>query len=179
MNLVFAILIAVALLTKPVGADELTAGQAYLGATMVLSPYPAPNSWRTYNPKVTQETIATTICVPGYTATVRPPYYITSVIKKRLLEAQGKTWVDASTVELDHQVPLCAGGEPGDIDHTSNFMLQLWPIARRKDRLEAKMGCLICSGQVTLQEGRAAFEDWEASYHRYALIKCRRAGRPQ
>jgi hypothetical protein len=133
-----------------------------------------PDPKRTYNPAVTQETIQQTICVKGWTDTVRPPFYITQVIKKRLLIAQGMTWDRHGDFELDHVVPLCAGGELGDLEHTSNFQLQINKEAKRKERLERKIGCLICTGQVTLADGRAAFEDWQSSYGKYALIKCRR-----
>ena len=133
-----------------------------------------PNSWRTYNPVVTQETIQQTICVPGYTASVRPPYYVTSVIKKRLLEARGMTWDDAKNVELDHIISLSIGGEPGDAEHTSNFQLQPWPEAKRKDRLElVEMQC-VCDGIVTLDEARKDMENWEQAYHKYATMICRR-----
>lgn len=135
---------------------------------------PDPGSWRTYNPAVTQETIQQTTCIKGWTHTVRPPVYITNVIKKRLLEAQGMTWDQAPAFKLDHVVPLFAGGEPGDLEHQSNFQLQTNAEASRKDRLEAKIGCMICVEQITLQDGRDAFLDWRASYHRYARIKCNR-----
>ena len=135
---------------------------------------PDPGSWRTYNPAVKQETLQETVCIRGYTATVRPPVYITNVIKKRLLEAQGMTWDSAPTFKLDHVVPLYAGGEAGDPNHTSNFQLQRVEEATRKDRLEAKIGCMICVGQITLDEGHDAFLNWQSAYHHYARIKCDR-----
>lgn len=131
-------------------------------------------AYRTYNPDVTEDTKAKTICVAGYTAQVRPPLYITQLIKKRLLEAQGKTWDDAKNYELDHIIPLYLGGEPGDLDHTSNFQLQLWPEAKRKDRVEAVAGQCVCNGQVPLDEARADLEDWQAAYKKYAAMVCRR-----
>ena len=135
---------------------------------------PDPGSWRTYNPAVTQDTIQQTTCIKGWTNTVRPPVYITSIIKKRLLEAQGMTWDDAREFELDHVIPLYLGGEPGDLEHTSNFQLQLWPEARRKDRVEAVAGTCVCIGKVTLDEARRDLEDWESAYHKYAKMVCRR-----
>lgn len=150
-----------------------------LPLTMQVADNPDPGSWRTYNPQVTQETIQQTTCIKGWTHTVRPPVYITNVIKKRLLEAQGMTWDVAPAYKLDHVVPLYAGGEPGDLEHTSNFQLQSNHDASRKDRVEAKIGCLVCTGQITLDEGHAAFDDWQAAYHHYARIKCRRSGHRQ
>lgn len=34
------------------------------------------------------------------------------------------------------------------------------------DRLEVKMQCLVCVGQVTLEEAQQAiYSDWQAAYH--------------
>jgi cytochrome c-type biogenesis protein CcmH/NrfF len=46
---------------------------------------------------------------------------------------------------------------------------------RRKDRIERKLCCLVCSGQVPLGDAQEAIaRDWRAAYHQYARIKCRR-----
>ncbi|MBY0561547.1 hypothetical protein [Hyphomicrobium sp.] len=139
---------------------------------------PDPDTWRTYNPAVTQETIATTICVPGYTASVRPPVYITQLIKKWLLEAQGLTWADADKYQLDHAISLSIGGEPGDLQHTSNFQLQLWAEAHRKDRLEIQAMRCVCAGVVTLEQARTDMENWQEAYRRYAKFICRQREAP-
>jgi len=41
------------------------------------------------NPAVTQATIAATICVAGYTATIRPPTSVTNRIKAHQIAAYG------------------------------------------------------------------------------------------
>lgn len=154
--------------------NKLFAGLLLVGG--VGAALPDPESWRVYNPAVTQATIDQTICVRGWTRTVRPPYYITQVIKKRLLEAQGMTWADAFKYQLDHRIPLDLGGEPGDLDHTSNFQLQPWPVAERKDRLERVSSACVCAGKVTLDQARRDLAgDWQQAYHRYAKMVCRRA----
>lgn len=62
---------------------------------------------------------------------------------------------------------------------TENLMLQPWEGedgAKRKDRLEVKLQCLVCSGQVPLDEAQdAIYTDWQAAYHLYARTKCHRA----
>ncbi len=76
---------------------------------------------------------------------------------------------------LDHIIPLALGGHPRKID---NLALQPWEGengAKKKDRLEVKLQCLVCSGQVALAEAQQEIvEDWQAAYNRYALVECRR-----
>lgn len=51
--------------------------------------------------------------------------------------------------------------------------LQPWEEARRKDRVEVKLHCLVCSGQVALADAQHQIvDDWQAAYHRYARVKC-------
>jgi hypothetical protein len=128
------------------------------------------------NHDVTPETIASTICVSGYTAMVRPASVYTNGVKLRLLQTAGQDPSRAGEYELDHIVPLALGGHPRAPD---NLQLQPWPEARRKDRLEVKLQCLVCSGQVSLGEAQTAIAtDWEAAYHRYASVPCHRDRHP-
>ena len=121
------------------------------------------------NPDVTQENIGTTICVKGWTKTVRPPASYTSPIKRRLMEAAGIPWSDHAQYELDHRVPLEVGGNPSD---ESNLWIEpyfgAWN-AHLKDDLELRINRLVCSGQMTLEEGQAVFlaPDWTAEYLKY------------
>lgn len=122
---------------------------------------------------MTTATIGQTICVPGYTKLVRPAASYTSGVKLKLLRERGEPAENAALYELDHVVPLTLGGHPRALD---NLRLQAWAEATRKDRLEAKLGCMVCSGQAGLDEARRAIVvDWEAAYHRYAPIKCERS----
>ena len=75
------------------------------------------------NVDVSQTTIHQTICVPGWTATVRPSTSYTNGVKLKLLREQGMAPSDASRYELDHHVPLALGGHPRD---PRNLWLQLW-----------------------------------------------------
>jgi hypothetical protein len=128
------------------------------------------------NHDVTPETIASTICVSGYAAAVRPASVYTNGVKLKLLQTAGQDPSSAGEYELDHIVPLALGGHPRALD---NLQLQPWPEARRKDRLEVKLQCLVCSGQVTLAVAQIAIAtDWEAAYHRYASVACHRDRHP-
>ena len=65
------------------------------------------------NPKVTQDTLSTTICRAGYTKSIRPPKRITEAEKRANAAAYGYTG-SLSSVEFDHLVPLEVGGDPND-----------------------------------------------------------------
>ncbi len=102
------------------------------------------------DPSVTQGNIQKTICVSGYTKRVRPPTSYTNPIKIQLLAMAGIDASHASEYELDHIIPLAVGGAPRAVE---NLQLQPWEGtdgAKRKDRIEFKLQCLVCSGQVTL-----------------------------
>jgi hypothetical protein len=110
------------------------------------------------NPTVTRETIATTICVRGWTKTIRPPVSYTNRIKMRLiheLEIPEELLVD---FELDHRIPLALGGAPSD---PRNLELQPWDEAGEKDQIEACLARAVCSGTITLDEARQRiWTDW-------------------
>ncbi|MEK6209934.1 MAG: YHYH domain-containing protein [Pseudomonadota bacterium] len=129
----------------------------------------------TLNPNVTQATITQTICVPGYTKSVRPATSYTNGVKRILMQRAGINPAVASYYELDHIIPLALGGHPRKLD---NLELQIWEGengAKRKDRIEVKLQCLVCSGQVKLATAqREILDNWQAAYHKYARVKCHR-----
>src|SRR5690348_16032676 len=61
--------------------------------------------------RVTQATINSTICVAGYTRTIRPPTSYTNRVKQSLIVAYGET-APIYAYELDHLIPLELGGNP-------------------------------------------------------------------
>ena len=73
------------------------------------------------NPNVTQANIGQTICVPGWTATVRPPSASTSALKFAQIIMYGYEDQDRTHYQEDHLVPLQLGGAPR---HPRN----LWPL---------------------------------------------------
>ncbi len=124
------------------------------------------------NPDVTQDSIAQTICVRGYTKSVRPATSFTNGAMVLLLKREGLYPSSAPNYELDHIIPLALGGHPRKLD---NLELQPWDEAKRKDRIEVKLQCLVCSGQLSLATAqREIRENWQTAYHRYAKVKCRR-----
>lgn len=116
------------------------------------------------NPAVTQATISKTICVSGWTKTVRPPVSYTNPLKLQLMKAYGDTDSPAN-YELDHFVPLELGGHPSDPHN-------LWPQPHlpapdspQKDKLENYLKAQVCAGTMTLTDAQRAISgDWLAAW---------------
>ena len=113
------------------------------------------------NPDVTQETIDATICLRGWTKTVRPPFAVTNAIKLAKLRERGLTEADKSRFELDHVIPLALGGAPDD---PRNLRLEPWSEADRKDGVEACLARAVCDGRISLSEARRRiWQDWRGA----------------
>jgi hypothetical protein len=109
------------------------------------------------DPKVTQENIKTTICVPGYTSTVRNvPKKVADEVYKR----DKQTKEPGICCEIDHLISLELGGS-NDIN---NLWAQRYDVpfnAQRKDMLENALHREVCAGNITLKEAQAAIsKDW-------------------
>jgi hypothetical protein len=63
------------------------------------------------NPAVTQSNIRQTICDPRWRYLERPEWSYTNAIKQRWVRQRGGNPGD---YELDHIIPICAGGDPHD-----------------------------------------------------------------
>ena len=140
---------------------------AFVGACSTTPPAP-PNvvvPIEVLNPDVQPETIDQTICVSGYTASVRPATSYTNGVKLKLLRESVGEGANASKYELDHIVPLAVGGHPRNL---KNLMLQPWDGeygAKTKDRLEKRLQQLVCSKQLGLRDAQAAiYGDWQSAY---------------
>jgi hypothetical protein len=113
------------------------------------------------NPDVTQKTITKTICVSGWTATIRPSTSYTNKLKKQGIADYGYTDTNLSDYEEDHFLPLELGGAPSD---PSN----LWPEPHAgddnsysKDAVENKIKKAVCAKTVTLKAAqKAMLTDW-------------------
>ena len=104
------------------------------------------------DPHITQANIGTTICVSGYSATVRPSSSFTGKIKRELLNGG-----NAADFELDHAWAIEDGGAPAD---RSNLWLQKWDGphgAHVKDALENLIHKKLCDGSMSLAEAGACF----------------------
>lgn len=118
------------------------------------------------NPDVTQATIHQTVCVSGWTKTVRPSVSVSNRIKReKLATLADKTMSD---YELDHLISLQLGGAPDDPNN-------LWPEpyagpcgARRKDRIETALKREVCAGKITLKQAQDAIRtNWIEAYRKY------------
>ena len=104
------------------------------------------------NPAVTQATIGSTICVRGWTATVRPPVAYTNGLKASGIRAYGYADINPADFREDHVIPLEGGGSPTD---PSNLFPQPDAQASMKDHDENAMRTAICSGAKTLAQAQA------------------------
>jgi hypothetical protein len=102
------------------------------------------------NPDVTQATIGSTICVQGWTRTVRPPTDYTNVLKLRQMRAYGETG-SPSEYQEDHLVSLELGGHPTD---PRNLWPEPYPRAAQVDVIENELNDQVCSGSLTLAEAQ-------------------------
>jgi hypothetical protein len=132
-----------------------------------------PNHARTpgaVNPAVTQANIHRTICVRGWTATVRPSSSLTTALKVKQL-ATGYAYHGDRVkghYEEDHLISLELGGAPA-------AAANLWPEpyasaegARVKDRVENKLHALVCAGTLRLSVAQHVIaSNWWAAYKTY------------
>ena len=110
------------------------------------------------NPAVTQETLATTICAPAWTKTIRPSVWETGRIKIKLIRELELPEELLTDFELDHRIPLALGGAPSD---PRNLELQPWDEAGDKGAVEACLSRAVCAGKIGLNEARRRiWGDW-------------------
>lgn len=154
--------------TAPATPVDTTGGVTINAAGAVLpDPRRTPGA---INPAVNQSDIHSTICVSGWTATVRPSSTYTTDLKVKQLASGYAYRGDTSTAdyEEDHLISLEIGGSP-----TSE--LNLWPEpyntpdgARVKDVVENKLHDLVCAGSITLATAQHAIaSNWWTAYLTY------------
>ncbi|MGH9019419.1 MAG: hypothetical protein ACRDV0_00140 [Acidimicrobiales bacterium] len=122
------------------------------------------------NPAVTPANIRSTICVAGYSSSVRPPESYTEPLKYRQLDSgynlRGDT--NARDYEEDHLIPLEVGGNPTSV---KNLWPEPWNVtwdAGKKDALEGALHRLVCDGRVPLRVAQRVFaSNWIAGYRKY------------
>jgi len=123
------------------------------------------------NPNVTQENIQETICVPGWTKTIRPPTSYTNRLKAKQMAELGLAG-KPSDYEEDHLISLELGGHPTDPKN-------LWPEpwegewgARKKDVIETYLHRQVCAGKIQLIEAQIwASTDWIETYKKFIKPK--------
>jgi hypothetical protein len=102
------------------------------------------------NPDVTQQTIGATICLPGWTKSVRPSTDYTNALKVRQMRAYGLTG-SPSAFQEDHLISLELGGHPTD---PRNLWPEPYPRAARVDLLENELNAKVCSGAMSLADAQ-------------------------
>jgi len=126
------------------------------------------------NPSVTQANIHSTICLSGYTSTIRPSSSYTTNLKKQQLAGPYAFYHDDKTADFeeDHLISLEIGGSPTSPKN-------LWPEpyagptgARVKDQIENKLHDLVCQGKISLSAAQSAIaSNWYQAYEEYVLGK--------
>jgi hypothetical protein len=108
------------------------------------------------DPRVTQANIGSTICVRGYTKTVR---HVTTAVKTRVYHEYGIMSHAPGSYEVDHLISLELGG--------SNDIGNLWPEpyfgtnnAHDKDYWENELHRQVCNGSITLAAAQNAIVHW-------------------
>jgi len=124
---------------------------------------PDPNSTPGFrNPDVTPRKINKTICVKGWTDTIRPDLDRMKRVSMVEYGAKGKP----GAYEYDHLISLQLGGDPSD---TRNLWPEPYDVkgdnddldARDKDVVETRLKRLVCAGQMKLREAqRIIATDW-------------------
>lgn len=117
--------------------------------------------------RVTQDNISTTICVSGYTRSVRPPVSFTNSLKIAQMRAYGDVdangnLMDPSGFEEDHLIPLELGGNPTEATN-------LWPEPQAspnpKDAVENASRRAVCAQENPMSLAHAQelmAKDWQA-----------------
>jgi hypothetical protein len=124
----------------------VSVGIAWAAANPVLTP-------GVTDPRVTNVNVRQTICVRGYTRTVRS---VSSAVKRLVYAEYGITSSERRRYVIDHLIPLEVGGA----DDSKN----LWPepktgdqSAEAKDHVENDLHDRVCAGLMSLQVAQETF----------------------
>jgi hypothetical protein len=142
-------------------AADAAAGASPAPGSCHVRPGPLPDRSCTpgvINPAVTPDTLATTVCKSGWTATVRPPASYTNRLKRAQIAAYGYQDTNMSHYEEDHLISLELGGSPTDPRN-------LWPESpaspNPKDKVENALHRALCAHKITLAAAQQAIAtDW-------------------
>jgi hypothetical protein len=115
-------------------------------------PYHAdiPRTPGVLNPDVTQATINSTICVRGWTKTIRPPTSYTNALKQKQMREYG-VGGSLSDYQEDHLISLELGGHPTD---PRNLWPEPYPRASEVDSIENELNDKVCAGELSLDEAQ-------------------------
>jgi hypothetical protein len=130
-----------------VAAALSSCGHHHVAAVVLPSPMLTPG---VTNPDVTQSNIHDTICVRGWTKTVRPPSTYTSALKARQL-AEFSLRGPPSAYQEDHLISLELGGNSTD---PRNLWPEPYPRASQVDQIENDLNAKVCSGALSLAQAQ-------------------------
>src|SRR5882724_1684671 len=102
------------------------------------------------NPDVTQANIDSTICVHGWTKTIRPPTSYTNALKRKHMREYG-VGGSQSDYQEDHLISLELGGHPTD---PRNLWPEPYPRASEVDTIENDLNRQVCNGSLMLAEAQ-------------------------
>jgi hypothetical protein len=139
--------VAVALLVLTLIGLSLVHPGGSEAPAVLASPTLTPGS---LNPLVVQATISSTICVRGWTATVRPPEEYTSALKLQQMPEYGEAGPPSGYQE-DHLISLELGGNPTD---PGNLWPEPYPRAADVDKIENELNAKVCSGELSLADAQ-------------------------
>jgi hypothetical protein len=98
------------------------------------------------NPDVTQANINSTICMRGWTKTIRPPTSYTNDLKQKQMREYG-VGGSPSDYQEDHLISLELGGHPTE---PRNLWPEPYPRASEVDSIENDLNAKVCSGDLSL-----------------------------
>lgn len=88
------------------------------------------------------------------------------------MDEQGFPTSEMGEYALDHRLAIGLGGHPRNL---GNLQILTRHDNARKSRIESKLICLVCTGTLPLNQAQTeVWNDWQATYRRYARQKCRR-----
>jgi hypothetical protein len=102
------------------------------------------------SPDVTPANVGRTICVPGWSRSIRPPSDYTSRLKLEQMRARGLGG-RAGDYQEDHLISLELGGHPTD---PRNLWPEPYPRASAVDRVENELHARVCDGSLDLREAQ-------------------------
>ena len=103
------------------------------------------------NTNVTQNNIHSTICVTGWTKTIRPSLSYTNRLKRQSIKDYGYVDTIVNHYEEDHLIPLELGGAPSDL---KNLWAEPAPAPNPKDAIENALRTRVCNGSLKLSDAQ-------------------------
>ncbi len=148
--------------SQPVQVSESTSAKCHEVNNELPDPVCTPGLADT---NVTQDNISKTICVSGYTKTVRPSASVTAPEKLQSIQEYGYSDTNPSDYEYDHLISLELGGAANDV---KNLWAEPAPSPNPKDKIENKLHSLVCNGTISLDDAQKRIStNWVTALNGY------------